>query len=89
MAVLHVKKFNLDYKGKRYKAGDLVQMSDVEAKKLASSAPGEFEIIEVKDIVEKEKAPEAETPEVENIEDVEDEEDMKLPSVDPKLAIKK
>lgn len=86
MAVLHVKKFNLDYKGKRYKAGDLVQMSDVEAKKLASSAPSEFEIIEVKDIVE--KAQISETPEAED-EDVENEEDMELPSVDPKLAIKK
>lgn len=85
MAVLHVKKFNLDYKGKRYKAGDLVKMSDGEAKKLASSAPGEFEIIEVKDIVE-EKAQISETPEAE---DVENEEDMELPSVDPKLAIKK
>lgn len=85
MAVLHVKKFNLDYKGKRYKAGDLVQMSDGEAKKLASSAPNEFEIIEVKDIVE-EKAQISETPEAE---DVENEEDMELPSVDPKLAIKK
>ena len=86
MAVLHVKKFNLDYKGKRYKAGDLVQMSDIEAKKLASSAPSEFEIIEVKDIVE--KAQISETPEAED-EDVENEEDMELPSVDPKLAIKK
>lgn len=42
MAVLYVKKYNLDYKGKRYKAGDFVQMEDVEAKKLALSAPDEL-----------------------------------------------
>lgn len=95
MAVLHVKKFNLDYKGKRYKAGDLVQMSDVEAKKLASSAPGEFEIINKEDIMDinpeivdenelKELA--KEVSEV-NSEEIIEDDSTELPSVDPTSAI--
>ena len=45
MAVLYVKKFNLDRNGKRYKAGSFVEMPIEEATRLASSAPAEFEII--------------------------------------------
>lgn len=45
MAVLYVKKFNLDRNGKRYKAGSFVEMPMEEATRLASSAPAEFEII--------------------------------------------
>lgn len=95
MAVLHVKKFNLDYKGKRYKAGDLVKMSDGEAKKLASSAPDEFEIINKEDIMDinpeivdenelKELAKEAS--EV-NSEEIIEDDSTELPSVDPTSAI--
>ena len=45
MAVLYVKKFNLDRNGKRYKAGSFVEMPIEEATRLASSASAEFEII--------------------------------------------
>lgn len=79
MVVLYVKQFNLDYKGKRYKAGDFVQMEDVEAKKLASSAPDEFEIIKKEAIEESEF----------NDEEVTEDDSTELPSIDPTLAIKK
>lgn len=95
MAVLYVKKYNLDYKGKRYKAGDFVQMEDVEAKKLTSSAPDEFEIINKEDIMDinpeivdenelKELAKEAS--EV-NSEEIIKDDSTELPSVDPTSAI--
>ncbi|MBD9295464.1 hypothetical protein [Megamonas sp.] len=95
MTVLYVKKYNLDYQGKRYKAGDFVQMEDVEAKKLASSAPDEFEIINKEDIMDinpkivdenelKEIAKEAS--EV-NSEEIIEDDSTELPSVDPTSAI--
>lgn len=88
MVVLYVKKFNLDYKGKRYKAGDFVQMEEVEAKKLVSTAPDEFEIIQDANIViEKPKEIKSE---LEQEHDIEENEDItELPSVDPTSAMKK